>query len=101
MARFYGTLQGARGPTSRLGHANTGLRVTAQSFSGDIVVNLLAVPDDDGGADWVSIRACAHGSGAGVILYYGPVNRLVDYEGHDFLVHEMAQRALEEAHASD
>ena len=97
MARFYGTIQGARGPASRLGHANTGLHVSAQSYSGDINVYL----DSDGETDLCTIVAGLHGGGTGVTLYCGPIKHLVDLEGHNFLVHEMAQRALENEHASD
>lgn len=47
MARFYGTIQGARGEATRLGHASSGLRVTAQSWEGRVYVNLSADGDDD------------------------------------------------------
>jgi hypothetical protein len=96
MARYYGTIQGARGPASRLGRANTGLTVTAQSYAGDIVVNLMAhdVPGDDE-VDMVSIYARPHGVGSGVCLYYGSIKHLVDREGHDFLIRDFAKRALE------
>jgi hypothetical protein len=98
VARYYGTIQGARGPASRLGHANSGLNVTAQSYTGDIVVNLMAGPDPDDtdprGVDMVSIYARPHGGGTGVYLYFGPIKYLVDQEGHNFLIREFAKRAL-------
>ena len=34
MARFYAWMQGARGPASRLGHANSGIRAEVKSWEG-------------------------------------------------------------------
>ncbi len=71
MARFYGTLQGARGRVSRLGHASCGLVTVAASWSGAVRVRLYV--DDDG-------RDCAritfdqhHGAGARALVYEGPI----------------------------
>lgn len=58
MARFYGTIQGARGPASRLGHAASGLDVSACSWQGRVEVGLCARDDED----VVHIRAEQHGS---------------------------------------
>ena len=76
MARFYGTVQGARGEATRLGHANTGLYVTAQSYSGDIVVELYAVGDND----YCRITARNHVGKAyqHTALYDGPITTLLD-----------------------
>ena len=89
MARFYGTIQGARGPASRLGHRNSGLRVTAQSYSGDIVVELSALGKDE---DYVWIGARSHGYGDSVCLYAGPILPLIE-KG---LLHVAAEAALEQ-----
>lgn len=73
MARFYGTLRGNRGGVTRLGHDS--LNVTAQSYSGDILVSLRKVDD----VDMVTIRVVTHGGGDnGHTLYSGPVSRLLD-----------------------
>ncbi len=82
MARFYGTT------TSRLGHHD--LEVTAQSDQGDIVVSFAR----DGDIDQVEIRARLHGGGSGVCLYAGPVEYLVDQEGHQLLLQDIANKAL-------
>jgi hypothetical protein len=73
MARFYGTVQGGRGQASRLGHANTGLDVTAQSYSGDVVINLFNV----NGEDHVRIVAREHKGGVATQLYIGPIKELL------------------------
>lgn len=92
MARFYGTIHGARGPTSRLGNTHSGLEVTAQSYQGDIVVQLFAVGDED----HVQLFARPHGNGGhGAMLYTGPIKYLLDRKGHEFLIEEMAHRAME------
>jgi hypothetical protein len=40
MAHFRGTIQGARGMASRLGHKSSGLTIEAASWSGKIVTEL-------------------------------------------------------------
>lgn len=88
MARYYGTIQGARGPTSRLGHR--GLEVTAQSYQGDIVVNF----DAKGDEDRVGIYARPHSGGSYVCLYCGPVAALVDTEERQKFLREIARAEL-------
>jgi hypothetical protein len=75
------------------------LCVTAQSYQGDIVVNLSALDVADE-TDWVTIHACDHPGGSGVLLYGGPIKHLVDQKGHDFLVQQMAYRAMEKENKS-
>jgi hypothetical protein len=58
MARFYGTVQGARGEASRLGDSVSGLRVEACSWRGKVVVGLHAHDV----VDYVTINAAQHGS---------------------------------------
>lgn len=99
MARYYGTIQGARGPTSRLGHASSGLRVTAQSFQGDVVVEFST--DGSGlheGDDVVNIYVRPHSGSSGntVGLYYGPIKKLLEVEGQDALIRLFAERKLKE-----
>lgn len=93
MARFYGTIQGARGPASRLGHPGSGLQVTAQSYQGDIVVGFSAVGDED--HVWIEVRD--HSNRRGVCLYNGPVRALLD--DNMSLVQREARRKLEEEFA--
>lgn len=40
MAQFYGTIQGSRGSASRLGDKQSGLQVSAASWSGRVEVDL-------------------------------------------------------------
>jgi hypothetical protein len=40
MAQFRGTVQGVRGPASRLGSKASGLTVVARSWNGEVRVNL-------------------------------------------------------------
>jgi hypothetical protein len=94
MARFYGTIQGARGPASRLGHPSSGLDVTAQSYQGDIMVEFRAYGDED----HVFISARHHGGGSAVCLYGGPVSALIHADARDLLLRQVAERALREEH---
>lgn len=75
MARFYGTVQGNRGEATRLGHASRGLRVSAQSYSGSIIIRLF----DKDGEDWVTIGVAPSSSRqAAKDLYTGPIEQLVN-----------------------
>ncbi len=78
MARYYGTIQGARGPTSRLGSKKSGLHVSAQSFNGDILVSFYQGDDD---TDMVHISARQHGGGRAVDMYCGRVDNLLAADG--------------------
>ena len=73
MAHFYGTLQGARGRVvSRLGHAKTGLCVTAASWQGAVSVELYVDNNDvDCAAVWLTTH---NGAGTRRQLYDGPVS---------------------------
>ena len=76
MARFYGTVEGDRGEATRMGHASgRGLRVSAQSYSGSIIIYLF----DMGGEDWVTIGIAPSSSRqAAKDLYTGPIEQLVN-----------------------
>jgi|TARA_Y100000310_G_scaffold228936_1_gene231284 hypothetical protein len=71
MAHFRGTIQGARGPASRLGDKGTGLHVNAASWEGAVDVRLY----EAGGVDMAQVYLRKH-NGAGVdrVLYDGPVS---------------------------
>ena len=85
MARFFGTVQGGRGKATRLGHASTGLYVSAQSHDGSIIVVL----GDDDGETYVTI-ATARGSSRNYdeVLYRGPIAALLDRCGRIRLLQE-------------
>lgn len=73
MARFYGTIQGERGEATRLGRRS--LDVTAQSYAGDITVELYG---DDADTDCCRIRARSHDQRSlGFCLYDGPISDLL------------------------
>lgn len=106
MARFYGTIQGARGEATRLGHKNSGMRVTAQSYNGDVMVNLNAAGDTD-----VAFIAVEGHDGTGrFCLFSDDVSKLLTAEGqaewikslvrnHKLskeIIHEFAQEAIRE-----
>lgn len=46
MAKFYGTLKGCRGEATRLGSALSGIKVSAQSWDGSIIVRMYQVEKD-------------------------------------------------------
>ncbi len=70
MAHFYGTLSGNRGDASRLGTADSGLRVTACSWEGAVHVRLYM----QDGKDYAHVKlAQHHGHGTNQTLYDGPV----------------------------
>ena len=74
MAMFFGTIQGGRGEATRLGHANTGLHVSAQSYEGSIIVNMYHTHD---GLQCVDISvATGSAKSGGYTLYSGPIKNL-------------------------
>lgn len=71
MAHFYGTLHGARGPASRLGHKSSGLETVAASYQGAVKVRLYGRD----GTDMAEVRLTPwQGSGSSRVLYDGPVS---------------------------
>lgn len=72
MAHFRGTVSGARGEASRLGHKASGMRVEAQSWQGKVVTVLTY--DETTGKDMATVYLERHnGAGTSVQLYSGPV----------------------------
>ena len=72
MAHFRGTLQGSRGPASRLGTKKSCLRVEAQSWQGKVTVYLY---ERDDGIDCARVYLDRHhGEGTCLALYDGPVS---------------------------
>jgi hypothetical protein len=87
MARFYGSVQGGRGEATRLGHATSGLRVTAQSYTGDVRVTLY----DFKGEDWCRISVAKHADcSPAFYLYEGPISRLMDAKARTVMMQAMA-----------
>lgn len=77
MAMFYGSVQGARGEATRLGHSNTGLRASAQSWAGSVIVNIYHNIADDKICVDISVAPGSAKSG-GFTLYSGPIQNLFD-----------------------
>ena len=73
MAQFWGTIKGARGEASRLGHKASGLDTYAASWQGAVSVRLWH--DAKTGRDMAQVELTTHHS-AGVhrSLYRGPVS---------------------------
>lgn len=90
MPRFYGTIQGAHGPVSCLGHS--GLLVTAQSFEGDILISLVKTNE----GDKVKLAIRDHGHGPPTQLYFGFIRDLLDMEKRSAMMHALGvQKFLE------
>lgn len=70
MARFYGTIRGNRGETSRLGHESGGLTTRAASWSGAVETHLYV----NEGTDYARVELTRHnGAGTNKLIYEGPV----------------------------
>lgn len=72
MAHFYGSIQGARGEATRLGHKSSGLTTVAASWAGAVRVTLSH--DERTGRDMAHVELAPwQGRGASRELYSGPV----------------------------
>jgi hypothetical protein len=94
MARFYGTVKGGRGEASRLGHPSSGLRVAAQSHSGDIVVDL----HDQDGEDYVHIFVREHVTRAKKSIYSGPIATLLSNSARATMLRALAPKKSSRNH---
>lgn len=72
MATFYGTVKGNAGEVSRPGSKKSGLRVSAQSYSGSVIVE---VREKDGDT-WFTVEACPGSSRYGKMVFDGSINEL-------------------------
>lgn len=71
MSRFYGTLQGNRGETTRTGSKKSGITTYTASWAG--AVRTHAYINDDG-EDWVRVEITTwRGKGDNKLLYVGPI----------------------------
>lgn len=71
MAHFYGSVQGARGEASRLGHKSSGMATTAASWKGSVHTYLY----EEGGVDMCRVELRPwNGAGVNRLLYEGPIN---------------------------
>lgn len=96
MARFRGTVQGGLGEASRPGHATYGLVVRAQSYSGDVKVEMYARGDLDCVRIWVTdhgVRAL----NSCVVLYEGPVEQLLNQSARKTMLSAFASEMLTDA----
>lgn len=100
MARFYGTVQGGASKTevTRSGHQS--LRVTAQSYNGDVVVCFVKTNGSD---DIVQIYVRDHtgrgpngGSERNKLLYAGPMSKLLDQSERATMLRALASEELAE-----
>lgn len=74
MAHFIGHVDGARGPASRLGTKNSGMKVVAASWKGAVKTTLYH--DGATGKDYATVALIPwHGKGVSRILYDGPVDQ--------------------------
>jgi hypothetical protein len=70
MAHFYGSVQGARGEATRLGHKSSGMRTVAASWSGSVTTELY----HRDGVDYARVRLLPwNNMGVERTLYDGPV----------------------------
>ena len=73
MAHFIAEIEGARGPASRLGSKQSGIRATAASWEG--AVSVIIRHDERTGQDMATVRLREwHGRGSDKLLYDGPVS---------------------------
>lgn len=74
MAQFMGTLQGQRGPTSRLGSKKSGLQANINGWHGGVFVSLFVGDNGEDCARIVLTNGSGGDSGPCVVVYYGPLN---------------------------
>lgn len=89
MAHFYGELNGARGPASRLGTKGSGLKVVAASWQGAVKTTLYHNSRD--GKDYALVMLVPwRGKGVSRVLYEGPVDGPVEQEAEH--IEQQAER---------
>jgi hypothetical protein len=93
MARFYSTIQGGRGEATRLGHATSGVRAAAQSFTGS-VITWMFVGDD--GEDWctINVRPGSESYPGGKLLFRGPVRQLLEQSARKTMLEHLVADVL-------
>ena len=92
MAQFYGTVKGARGEASRLGHKSSGLTTVAASYYGAVQTELRH-NDDTGQDEYRVVERPWRGSGTNrVICDWRPFNAPVSRVETPRLVDAEAQR---------
>lgn len=69
MARYRATIEGARGPASRLGHAGSGIETTANGWSGGVKVigEPTKVGSDEDSFKIYATRGSGHGDSDGYL----------------------------------
>ena len=75
MARFYGSMQGNRGETTRMGTPNSGLSAHIRGW--DVGVKVFLSVDEDTGKDYVQVYRTGGSKGA------APDTPLVEFVGND------------------
>lgn len=76
MATFYGQVFGSgRTSATRGGTYDSGLRVSAQSFKGSVIVELTQPEDEDGNRElMVEVRVNSSTASNGKLVYYGDLS---------------------------
>ena len=72
MAKFYGTIQGARGPATRLGHKS--IKAAAQSYDGSVITELSY--DED--KLMVRVSTSKDSTTYGSTIFYGTFDEFVN-----------------------
>lgn len=78
MATFYGQVFGnGRTPATRGGTYDSGLRTSAQSFKGSVIVELTQPEDEDGNRElMVEVQVNSNTASRGKSLFYGTLDEL-------------------------
>lgn len=92
MAQFYAEISGARGPASRLGSKQSGIRTSTKSWAGEVNVRMWHEAKSD--TDMVHVTLGRHGGGASILLFTGPVNTWEKFIVTGEPVGELSKRAL-------
>jgi hypothetical protein len=78
MAQFFATIQGAKGPTSRLGTAYSGIITSTKSWQGEVNVSMYTSMNQPT-IDFVRVTLGAHNHGPALTLYDGPAGGWQEY----------------------
>lgn len=76
MATFYGQVFGSgRTPATRGGTYDSGLRTSAQSYKGSVIVELTQPEEEDGNRElMVEVSVCSGSHSRGKSLFYGTLD---------------------------
>ena len=80
MSTFYSYICGNRGPATRCGSYDSGIRAAAQSWNGSVITDLDYRKNEDTGEDelMVSIQTASGSSCSGTTRFYGTLEELIE-----------------------